>query len=308
VSLINISVNLVAYADATKSDNPRVKFADLSWSMMGLPTGIPHQIPIYLAPGETKSIVLLNRTLSFNGSTSFNIELVDGTLDARLVGDFAARTGRPDGNGTTEWAVTRTGNLTRFTYTGTGTSPTFGSIVAGDGVTIEAGFNELNQGDFTIVKVGADYFEVINAIAQPETVVAQVEIYSNGPVQIGDTLDLSSAGFSSPNQGKFKIKRVTDKWVQFANSYAIDQTGVTGVASTDLVIYPELHTWMLLAVDRRVFVRVNGDTGNGTEVEPPLEGDLVNYPGLYIKRGKVYRLELVNPSLAPATGTVFLAQ
>jgi hypothetical protein len=307
MSLLNLSLNLVSYADDGKSANPLVKFTDLSWSMLGLPTATPRMVPIALAPGETRTIMTLARTISYTGGTSFQIFQVPSTSNVRLIAPLGQRAARSDGDATTQWAVTLTNQIARFTYTGTGLAPVFGGIVAGDGITIDTPFSVQNCGSFTVLRVGVNYVEFENPFALAETVLGQVQIYSSGPVQIGDLLDISDVGFSYPNRGQFKVLNVTDSFIEFSNSEAIPET-ITGVTSGGVVIYPEAHQWMLLAIDRRVIVRCNGDTGSGVEVEPPTEGDLVKYPGLMLKRGKLFNLELTNPGLAVANGFVFLAE
>lgn len=308
MSLINVSFNLVAYADTPSNINPQVKHADYKWSLLGLPTDNPKQVPISLSPGESSTVMTIARTLSFTGGTSFSIVQVAGTTNAQLVGDFGARTARSDGDGTTEWALVRTNKLVRMTYTTTGTAPVFGGMVTGDGVTVGTGFNALNQGDFTIVRVGADFIEYENEIATDETITAQLEIYSSGPVQVGDKLDLTDPAFSFSNQGIFDILRVTDSFVEFSNPDIVPESGITGVTATGLVIYPDAFKWMLMALDRRIIVKLNGDTGTGTEVEPPVDGDIVNNPGLFLKRGKVFQVDVENPGLEVASGILFLAE
>lgn len=307
MSLLNLSVNLVAYADELKNANPMVKFVDLRWSMLGLPTDIPRQVPIFLPPGTTQTVMSTERTLTFTGATTFQISNVSGTTYVRLVGDFGARTARLDGDATTQWSLVKTNQLVRLTYTGTGTAPTFAGIQVGDGITLGSGFLSINQGDYVIVSKGANYVEFTAPNAVNETVVDQVEIYSSGPVQVGDLIDISSSQFAFPNRGVFTITRVTDQYVEFSNPEAVAQASVTSVSS-GLSIYPEAYRWMLLAIDHKVVVKLNSDTQSGCEVEPPKESDLVNNPGLMIKRGKVFRIDIQNPTLEVAQGLLFLAE
>jgi hypothetical protein len=305
MSLLNLSVNLVAYADELKNSNPMVKFTDLKWSMLGLPTDIPRQVPISLPPGTTQTVMSTERTLTFTGATSFDIVSVAGTTNVRLVGAFGARTARLDGDATTQWTIVKTNQLVRLTFTGTGTAPTFAGIQVGDGVTLGAAFLSINQGDYVIVSKGANYVEFTAPNAVNETVTGQVEIYSSGPVQVGDILDVSTSQFLFPNRGIFTILRVTDEYVEFSNPEAVPQSGVTSVTS-GLSIYPEAYRW--IAIDHKVVVKMNADTQSGCEVEPPKESDLVNNPGLMIKRGKVFRIEIENPGLEVAQGLIFLAE
>lgn len=307
MSFINVHLNVTAYADEKANVNPRVKFVDLLWSLNGMPTDTPKEVPVFLAPGEERTIASNERAISYNAGTSFNISQVGtGTL-ARLEGDFGARTARPDGDATTEWEVTKTNSLIKLKWTGTGTAPTFTSMVVGDGVTIGTPFSPLNRGDFVIVGVGTDYVEFTNKYGVNETVVGQVEIYSSGPVQVGDMLDLSNTAFSYPNRGQFKITRVTDSYVEFSNAEAVPQTGVTGITD-GVVVFSSSWLWMLAAMDGRCIIKLNGDTGSGVEIEPQIDGDIVNNPGLFLKRGKVFSISVLNPGLTPVSGVLVLAE
>lgn len=306
MSLLNVSLNFLAYLDEPRNVNPNVRMSDLNWSLQGMNIGDTRNIPITLAPGETQNIISSERVLSYTGATSFQVTQVPNTSYARLNGSYGARAARSDGDATTEWTLTLTGELARLRYTGTGTAPIFPGMMAGDGITLDAGFAIQNQGDFTIVRVSTDYVEFMNPNAVPETVLAQAQIYSSGPVQVGDILDISSSGFSYPNRGSFPVLRVTDSFIEFVNPRVVPET-VTGVSS-GLTVYLESYLWMLLAVDRKSIVRLNGDTGSGTEVQPMVDGDLVYSPGLFLKRGKVYRVDIMNPGLNVVRGFLHLAE
>jgi len=65
---------------------------------------------------------------------------------------------------------------------------------------------------------------------------------------------------------------------------------------------------MLMAVDRKLTVRLNGDTGDGVIVDPPEDGDIVETPGLFLKRGKVFSVTIENKGIELATGVLALAE
>jgi hypothetical protein len=305
MSLINVNLALLAYADAPASATPSLRLADLKWSMMGMPTDNFKNCPVTLAPGETVTIASTARTLDFDSSTTFEVSSpYEGCL--RLAGNFGQRTSRSSGDETTEWALTKKGDLIRATYSGTGTSPDFSSFSLGDGITLDAPFQTYNRGDFTVVSKGSNYVEFINALAQPETLVGQVRVYSSGPVQKGDILDLSSGQFNYLNQISAAITRVNDQFVEVACPMTIEET-VTGVTD-GLYIYPNAFKWLFIAVDRKAIVGLNGEAPTNNEIEPFVEGDLVKNPGLFMKRGKVFEVQLRNPGLQTVQGLVILAE
>ena len=141
MSLLNVNLAILAYADAPASATPLLRLADLKWSMMGLPTDNFRNIPLSLAPGETATIASTARSiLPLYGSTYEVSTPAPGVM--RITGNLGQRTTRLDGSDeTTEWAITRTGDLVRATYTGTGTVPSLlGSVWPGDGITLDVPF------------------------------------------------------------------------------------------------------------------------------------------------------------------------
>jgi hypothetical protein len=305
MGLLNVSLNFVAYSDTQRNIDPRVKFCDFHWSLLGLPFNKnPKEEPISLSPGETKAVISTERTLSFTGGTSFQVQSTESLV--RLVGTFGQRTSRTYGDATTQWSITKSGDLVTATWTTVGTAPNFLSMVAGDGVTMESPFSAASLGDFIVVKVGSNYIQFLNPFAVVETVTGKLLIYSSGPVQVGDTLDLSSAQFSFPNHGQFQITRVTDAFIEFYNQSPVPEV-VTGVTS-GFSIYSDAYQWMLMACDQRLIVRLNNDSGSGVEVTPDLAGNLDTHPGLYLKRGKVFKAEVYNPNEVVAEGFIFLTR
>lgn len=308
MSLLNISLNLLGYLDQTRTAQPLVRLADIKYSMLGMPTETPQVVPFSLAPQQSVTIANTARSTSYSGSTSFSIALVTDTSNARLVGTYGQRTARVYGDATTQWTVSLTNQVCRLTYTSTGSAPTFGGMSVGDGLTIESDsdFNALNQGDFVITNVGANYVEFINPVATGETITDLVKIYSNGPVQVGDTLYITNTSFNYVNQGAFVVTRVTDQYIEFSNAQAIAQGSMTGITS-GVAVYNGFNQWMMLAVDQRVVVKLNGDTGTGVECEPPTPNDLPSNPGLLLKRGRVFQVVISNPGLVTVNGFCFLA-
>jgi hypothetical protein len=308
MALLNCSLNLVAYADAFKNANPQVKFTDLKWSLLGIPTASPQMVPIHLAPGESQVVMSTERAITYTTGTTFTIQAgTPGTSNAQLAGNFGARTARDSGDDTTQWAITVLNGLVTMTWTSTGTAPNFGGIMAGDGVTLETGFSQFNQGDFTILKVGSNFIQFKNNLGVEETDTAFADIYSSGPVQKGDILDISSNAFSFNNQGQFTILRVTDEFVEFCNPNFIPEV-ITGVGTNGVVIYPEAQKWILIATDQSITANFNGDDGVGCVIEPPIPGDIASNPGLLLKHGKIFELMITNSGIRLAQGFVFLSQ
>jgi hypothetical protein len=275
--------------------------------MMGLPTENFRNIPLSLAPGETSTIATTARQLGTFYGLNYHISNPQpGVL--RLTSDLGQRIPRSSVglDGTAEWTITKTGELARATYTGNGTAPNLGSLYVGDGLTLDEPFQTYNQGDFTVVSKGSNYVEFLNPLAQPETVVGGIRFYSAGPVQKGDILDISSNKFSYFNRVTAPIVRVNDQFIEVPAVNVVPET-VTDVLG-GINVYPNAYKWLLIAVDHKAVVGLNGDEPTTLEVEPYIEGDLSKQPGLFMKRGKVFEVRIKNPGLTPVHGFVILAE
>ena len=305
MSRLNVNIGILAYEDSQATLQPQVRLADLKWSLLGLPTDNFRNLPISLAPGESLVVASTARGLSFNNVTQFVITKNNDRM--RISGSIGQRVSRDSGDSSTAWSLTQNGVVTRLTAS-SGTIPDFTEVAVGDFVNMGSGFQPFNQGQFLILSKGSNYIEFQNPYAQPESniVGSTLSIYSSGPVQVGDTLDITSAQFSFPNQGSFPVLEVTDLYIDVLNPKAFPQT-VSGVSS-GIAIYPYAYKWLGVAIDRRILVGLNGSSPSVLEVEPPMEGDIVNQPGFLLKRGKVFQVSVFNPGPTPAQGFLILAE
>jgi hypothetical protein len=180
-------------------------------------------------------------------------------------------------------------------------------MAAGDGVYFGTGFSSYNQGVFQVVKVGLNYIQFQNSLGTAETVVAQVRVFSSGPVQIGDTISILDPAFSFPNRGQFPITAVTDQWVEFSNAAAIPET-ITGVVANGINAYLESYRWMLIATDGTILMATNGDAVGALEISTDITGDIISNPALFMKRGNVFRVDATNPSQQVVHGFLLLVE
>lgn len=305
MSLLNVNLSILAYSDATATLQPNVRLADLKWSLLGLPSDNFKNVPISLAPGETLTVASTSRTLSYSGATSF-VVTKQGADRMRISASFGQRLSRNSGDNTTVWDLTKNGQVVRLTASAN-TAPGFAGIQIGDSVNLTA-FNSYNNGEYVILSKGTNYIEFVNAYAQNQAGVttSPLSIYSSGPVQKGDILDITSPQFAFPNQGAFPVLAVTDQYIEVLNPNAFNQT-VTGI-TTGFDVYPYAYKWMMIAVDRKVVVGLNGSGPSSIEVEPPVEGDLIKTPGLFLKRGKVFQVQIMNTGAVQALGFLLLAE
>jgi hypothetical protein len=304
MAFLNLNLQLMAYQDGPAGNNPSIRLADMKWSLQGIPTDKVRQVPINLAPGETLTVASTARALSYNTLTSFQVTRQGDRT--RITGNFGQRTARSSGDATTEWAMTKSGDVVRLTYTGTGQDPFLALVNVSDVVTLGDEFQAPNRGDYTILSKGSNYIEFLNPYAVEETILAFVKIFSNGPVQKGDILDISSEQFAYPNRGAFPIVRVTADFIEVINPNGFPET-VSNVSS-GVAAYPYTYKWLVAVVDRKVTMGLNGASPASIEIEPLAEGDLTRQPGLFVKRGKVFEVKVTNPGLSQAEGFLLLAE
>lgn len=301
MSLLNINFGLLAYRDQLANVQPLLRLADIKWSMLGIPTAHFSNVPIALAPGESVTLASTIRALTLNYAV--NVSVSNSIMS--IACNFGQSVARLSGDETTQWQLVQNQNSVTLTATG-GTLPFMNTVNVGDIVSIGAPFSTYNQGDFTVLSKGSNFIQFKNPLATNEIQTAFVPIFSAGPVQVGDKLDISNPAFSFCNQGTFPITRVTPDLIEVLNPNAIEQE-IDSVTS-GIAAYSFAYKWMTLAVDRKVLIGLNGDAPSITnEVSPPYEGDLVNSPGIMVKRGKIFQMQIMNPGTTQANGFLILA-
>ena len=73
MSLLNATLQILAYEDGPRSANPLVRTHDSKFSFLGVPTETPKLVNINLTPGQTVTAVSQLRAISYTTGTSFVI-------------------------------------------------------------------------------------------------------------------------------------------------------------------------------------------------------------------------------------------
>lgn len=319
---LNLNLKLVVYSDSTAGTNPKLKDLDYDRVMEGVSTdGLFTKRFSNVAPNTTVTVAATSRTLSQDTTTQWTVSLFEGsTYRYRWTGGTnpILRTARAiAADATTAWTVTVSGPVVRYTATA-GTLPNTASVQVGDELLIETGspFNTANIGIFTVLGKGAAYIEVSNETGAAEGPIVQstlasglpvVAVYSNGPVVSGDEVRVKATAFNIENRGTFKVIRVTANYFDVENQNPGYPEAITIGAADGLVFYPSLYRWIFVESDRRVSVRLNGDTTDNVEVEPVVEAN-PDKPGVMLLRGTVYSLVIANNGLLAANVKVALAE
>lgn len=314
MATLRISTNVISYGDPDATAQPRLRHFDWLRAQSITDAANPRSETYTLAPGESRTVFSGVRSLTLDGTTEMEVDLVVGTaMDYRI---------RHSGNGLAPGFRTSRGlDLTGATVTVTvnaNETATFGvaagsfaGAVAGDvlwlpgsadGVT--SPFSVANQGQWLILSATASTIvarrtEDFNAEAQSVAVtdVDHVVAFSAAGVQVGDKVEVIS-GFQTANRGTFPIVEVTDRSIVVRSVLPlVDETVIPGAGS--LVVHSNAKRWLRLESDQEVSVRCNGDATNLTRIVPWVAGDAAMC-GEYSRTGPTYSLTLVNLSLSSA--------
>ncbi|MFA5296556.1 MAG: hypothetical protein WC382_13700 [Methanoregulaceae archaeon] len=144
------------------------------------------------------------------------------------------------GDLTSQWDVTNPGGTTfRYTWDGTGTDPLINGYLSSGETIIISGFNALNNGTFTIINVGLNYFDIANAGGMVESNITNAVIsttqsgthtlFSLSPsFAVGDTI----SGNASNATAKIIYKIDSNNYYCNHTSYGIDFNTLTDTACT----------------------------------------------------------------------------
>ncbi len=326
--LLNLLLNLTIYSDSEVSNDPSLKDVDYERQLLGIPTDNSFGRKQALAPATTSSIINLARSLAQDATTQYTITAVAGqgnTYRFVWVGGTnpLLRTVRATSqDATTQFTVTQMGNVQRFTAT-SGTLPAFvaNGVVVGDQLNVETNtaspFNPLNQGVFTIVTVAATYLEVLNPSGVAEgpiilgTLTSGLPVfseYSAAGVQVSDEAKITASAFNIENRGEFNVSKVTAKYFDIDNGTpGIPEGPITLGDASGIVFYPSIYKLLYIESDRKISIRINGDTSDRIEVEPVTAGD-PRFVGVFLQRGGVYSLTLANNGLVTANTKIVLSE
>lgn len=299
MSFLTLNLGVLAFADSVKSQQPDIRLADLKWSLQGLHTNNFKQIPVSLAPGETMTIASTARTLSLGAALT--VSKVESNM--RIKGSFGQAVVKVM-SPMNEYKLTRSPNgvCKLEILNGTMTVAT-----AMDIVELNEGFSIRNKGQFAVLKASNTSIEFINDLGTTEAanISGGVTVFTK-KIQVGDIIDITSVEFAFPNRGTFPVSKIGADYLEIANPNAFPES-VANVTS-GITAYPFAYKWMLLAVDHKVIMGLNGSSPSVIEIEPPVEGDIAKNPGLFLKRGKVFEVSLYNSGVEVVNGFLILAE
>jgi hypothetical protein len=303
----------VVYDDSVLTNNPSKQFGNWKRSSYNIevekPSG-PQEL--YVPNGSSVVAFSGTRAITTNASTDFNLQLNPvKTSTYRLTwngnGTFSGfRTKRSiDFNGVTV-TLTVNNNATMLFSS----SVNISTAQVGDVVFIPATstgdaaspFSESNVGYWVITtKNSSTSFsatrlpgETFNGVSEAVAVTAstQVVIFSNSPVEVGDSISISS-GFSPVTLGYYTVSALSWNWIEFVstNPLPLESAIVTGL--TGLTIFSNAKRWVRIEADSNVVLRFNNSTENTLELIP--RTTLSDAPVAWFDSwGLFWKLEIVN--------------
>ncbi len=307
MSQLNLLISLLMFDDTKQTNDPQMVHVDWTRNVRNLPVDNPSDKKEILAPGE--SITLLNGVVStsIDGTTQFDLSLTSGsTYRIAYDGNGTAPVFRIERtlatDATSEITITKNNNATTtLTATG-GTVADFSTTVVGDELRLGAAFNVANQGNFQIIASSATSVTIKKADSVAEVVIlgatfaADLRTYSAAGVQVGDQVSISG-GFSLATQDTYGITDVAPDFIEFVSTEAIPEENDI-IPNTGLTIFSDAKSLIYIESDKKALVKINGDAGQ--LIEPKVAGS-ATVPGIYLKIGTAFQLEIENTSLDPAT-------
>lgn len=304
---LTMLINLFAYSDGAKTNNPQLRDFDYARRISDVPTSKTRSQQHIVNVAEQETVLSMLRPLTTgatwtvsnpNGVTArYTRSGVNPVLRTeRLGGDWA------DGDTV---SVARLANSRVWRLTFSNVIPA--GVQAGDEIFLGegSGLSLLNLGIFTVVAAAQYSIDVLSDSMVNETaaVISALDmyVYSPGPVRIGDFLRVTNTGFNFGNRGDFQITRVTSRFIEVQNMNLVPEGPIT----QDVTVYDQLYKLTYIEADQKVNVYVNNATSPIT-LEPVQDGE----PGLvavYLVRGPVFSVQIENVGLNPANVTTFFA-
>lgn len=309
MSFLNLNYGIISYKDPSPT-NPTVRFGgDVSKSYQGVATSKANSKELPLGPGESGEIVTTLRSLGIDATTELEFYRPYTTEDSiRMkwtgVGSNPAfRTKRSLGvDATTEITTTRVSpNAVRLQST-SGTAMVTTAVQVGDILKLEKNtdtftspFNPTNIGRmFTVQAKGVDYVDIIDnqmfmLEQNPITLGADFDfvlrVFSNGPVKVGDTVNIDGTTVNPSNKGSYTIIDLSSDYIEYVNSYGVTET-ITN--TSDLIkLYDYLIGFVHIIGVGSFLLKINDQT--------PIEvGTLNGIESVFLGSVKAWKVEAIN--------------
>ena len=306
MTITNLLINYLAFNDATVSNSPNLKLADLTYKFNSSCSSKVQTQDIEINPGETMSMFSSSRTinsvlgtqLSLQKQATFNTYRITANSDIFRTSRATPQVGNVD------LAISKNGGLATLSIVA-GTLD-WSAVQIGDVIEISPLWSMVNQGKFSVIAKTAStiIYKNLNAVVESKAAVPNVstlyKIYSNGfsanSIQIGDKFQLG-APFYQISQGTYTITAVSPEFIEFLSqsiSGLPDQTGII-MASDTLAAYGDAKGFLFIIAQNKVAIHLNASTEDNVIIEPCVP-NVADKAGIMIKQGLFFSLEIKNLS------------
>lgn len=313
-STLRLTSSISAFGDGLGVSNPEQTHLAWGYRASDLPVRNPVQQPMTVPAGQTVTVFDGTRALSTDGTTDFDLELLNGYSDR-----YRLRwTGGTDPVFRTNRNLDLDGDTVVVTINGNGTATfscaanPFGAVVAGDVLWIPEDdevasqpFAEGNWGVWTVLAASAGSvvatregtFSAANESAVTITDADEIQAFSAAGVQVGDSLEIL-AGFVASTRRTFPIVEVTPGYLDFTSTLALAPETAVSPGAAGLAVYSASKRFLRVETDQEAVVRVNGDSSSVQRITPWTAADPKG-TGYYERVGATWKLVVVNLSPSP---------
>jgi hypothetical protein len=277
---LNLETGILLYAD-TNVENPKVRLADITDTFQQVTISNVKSAETVVSVGETKTIVSTRRSLAPSIATAACVFVrpIDNVDVMRLSVSSIANAFRTKRNigvdVTSHVSVTRVGPRSLKIGSLAGTPISTSEITVGDQLWIERNsdnytncFTEYNCDKLlTVQSVGTDSFVVNDEgflVEEPDVELGSLfdsafKVLARPTIETPKVDDyIKIAGnFNYYNKGVFKILRITDNYVEYANPYGVIES-VTNT-TTGLAIFDYFIRFVHLVASGELEIGVDGN-------------------------------------------------
>lgn len=263
---LNLNFQALIYEDVGEK-NPNIRLPDLTKSIQGIAVQYDKSDRILINPGDVTNIAVTTRNVLWDGTTVLSfVRPVANDDRMRLTWASgtapAFRTARAiGGDATTVVSVLRVTPYVARVQVQSGTAWTLSGVQVNDILRFEANtdavtspFSLTNAGQsFQVQSKGSDYIDFIdNGMASLDTNItlganfAKVfRVLSQGPVKLGDTLEIAGANVNPSNAGRFTVTDVSSDYVEVINPFGTPQTVTYDATLAAFTVYEYLIGFVL---------------------------------------------------------------
>jgi len=260
MSWLNLNYGLLVHDDESVT-NPQIKLVDIVKDIQNIPVNHDQSDRVTLYTNESKTLATTSRPLAWDATTQIKFDryiVEEDNVRLTYTGtgtNPAFRTDRLIGGAAdTEISITRVTPYVARIQNVAGTVWSLGNVAVNDYIRFEkdtdsftSPLHATNKGKtYQVTAKGADYIDFVDNgnsaldanIALGADYEQVIRVMSQGPVKVGDTIEIRGSGINPSNHGKYTVTDISTDYVEFVNALGVEQTVLIGTNS--LVVYEHL--------------------------------------------------------------------